>query len=70
MNDLNTAKLSGRIDKYDLDIDFTKRDYVEAEVHSTEYAGGIDENGHERKDNFKDEVNGIIIYAAPDDSTV
>lgn len=70
MNDLNTAKLSGRIDKYDLDIDFTKLDYVEAEVHSTEYAGGIDENGHERKDNFKDEVNGIIIYAAPDNSTI
>lgn len=70
MNDLNTAKLSGRIDKYDLDIDFTKLDYLEVEVHSAEYAGGIDVNGHERKDNFKDEVNGIIIYAAPDNSTI
>lgn len=70
MNDLNTAKLSGRIDKYNLDIDFTKLDYVEAEVHSAEYVGGIDENGHERKDNFKYEVNGIIIYADPDNSTI
>lgn len=62
------VKLSGRIEKYGLDIDFTKLDYVEIEVHSDEYIGGIDENGHERMDNYNEVVNSISFYAAHDNS--
>ena len=64
------VELSGRIEKYGLDIDFTKLDYIEIEVHSYEYIGGIDENGHERKDNFNEIVNGITFYASDDNSTL
>ena len=56
------------IEKYGLDIDFTKLDYVEIEVHSDEYIGGIDENGHERMDNYNEVVNSISFYAAHDNS--
>lgn len=62
------VELSGRIEKYGLDIDFTKLDYVEIEVHSDEYIGGIDENGHERMDNYNEVVNSISFYAAHDNS--
>lgn len=48
---------SGRIEKYDLPIDFKKCRTVCIEQRwerddAGEYLGGIDENGHERKDNY------------------
>lgn len=51
------ADFSGKIDKYDLPIDFKKCRTVCIEQRwecddAGEYLGGIDENGHERKDNY------------------
>ena len=52
-----SENFSGKIDKYGLLIDFTKCRSVnithrwECENAGT-YLGGIDENGHERKDNY------------------
>lgn len=59
--------LSGRIEKYNLDIDFTKLDYIEIETRSDAYAGGFDDNGHERKDNYDEVSNSFMIYATSDD---
>lgn len=65
-----TAELSGRIEKYGLDIDFTKLDYIEVEVHSDEYIGGMDENGHERLDNVDKVQSSVLFYAASDNSSL
>ena len=70
ISDNKTAELAGRIDKYDLDLDFTKISEVEIEERSAIYLGGIDENGHERKDNFDEEINTVSFYAAPDNSAL
>ena len=70
ISDNKTAELAGRIDKYDLDLDFTKISEVEIEERSAIYLGGIDENGHERKDNFAEKTNTISFYAAPDNSAL
>ena len=63
-------KLSGRIEKYDLDIDFANLDYIEIEERSDVYLGGIDDNGHERKDNFRETVNHITFFASPENGAV
>ena len=63
-------KLSGRIEKYDLDIDFANLDYIEIEERSEVYLGGIDDNGHERKDNFRETVNHITFFASPENDAV
>ncbi len=63
-------KLSGRIEKYDLDIDFANLDYIEIEERSDVYLGGIDDNGHERKDNFRETVNHITFFASPENDAV
>ncbi len=63
-------KLSGRIEKYDLDIDFAKLDYIEIEERSDVYLGGIDDNGHERKDNFRETINHITFFASPENDAV
>ena len=55
------AQLTGRIEKYDLNIDFAKLDYIDIEERSDVYLGGIDDNGHERKDNFRETVNHITL---------
>lgn len=62
--------LSGRIEKYDLDIDFAKIDEVGIEVQSDEYFGGYDENGYERKDNFRESNDRIYFYASPNRETL
>lgn len=64
------AQLTGRIEKYDLDIDFSKLDYIEIEERSDVYLGGIDDNGHERKDNFRETVNHITFFASPENDAV
>lgn len=53
-------KFSGKIEAYDLPIDFTKCRTVCIErrwkcENAGEYLGGIDSDGHERKDNFAPE---------------
>lgn len=63
-------KLSGRIEKYDLNIDFANLDYIEIEERSDVYLGGIDDNGHERKDNFRETVNHITFFASPENDAV
>ena len=63
-------KLSGRIEKYDLDIDFANLDYIEIEERSDVYLGGIDDNGHERKDNFRETVNHITSFSSPENDAV
>ncbi len=62
--------LAGRIEKYDLNIDFAKLDYIEIEIRSDEYVGGIDENGHERKDNFRETTNHITFFASSENIDV
>ena len=69
-HDVAPIKLSGRIEKYDLDIDFAKLDYIEIEERSDVYLGGIDDNGHERKDNFRETVNHITFFASPENDAV
>lgn len=64
------VELSGRIDKYDLDIDFTAIDHIEVEISSEKYIGGMDENGHERLDNVDKVKSSVLFYAAPDNSTL
>ena len=64
------AQLTGRIEKYDLDIDFANLDYIEIEERSDVYLSGIDENGHERKDNFRETVNHITFFASPENDAV
>ena len=64
------AQLTGRIEKYDLDIDFANLDYIEIEERSDVYLGGIDDNGHERKDNFRETVNHITFFASPENDAV
>ena len=64
------AQLTGRIEKYDLNIDFAKLDYIDIEERSDVYLGGIDDNGHERKDNFRETVNHITFFASPDNDAV
>ena len=65
-----TAELSGRIEKYGLDIDFTQIDYIEVEVSSEKYIGGMDENGHERLDNVDKVQSSVLFYAASDNSSL
>ncbi|MBQ7009002.1 MAG: hypothetical protein IJN05_07280, partial [Ruminococcus sp.] len=43
---------TGVIEKYGLEIDFAKIESVILKSTELEYIGGIDSNGHERKDNF------------------
>lgn len=60
----------GFIEKYNLEIDFSKINSVSLEYEYDEYEGGIDSDGHERKDNYShhkdeikfstDELNNII----------
>ena len=69
-HDVASIKLSGRIEKYDLDIDFANLDYIEIEERSDVYLGGIDDNGHERKDNFRETVNHITFFASPENGAV
>ena len=69
-HDVASIKLSGRIEKYDLDIDFANLDYIEIEERSDVYLGGIDDNGHERKDNFRETINHITFFASPENDAV
>ena len=69
-HDVAPIKLSGRIEKYDLDIDFANLDYIEIEERSEVYLGGIDDNGHERKDNFRETINHITFFASPENDAV
>lgn len=43
---------------------FSQVSYVEVETYSSVYIGGIDENGHERKDNFRPH-HSTITYNSP-----
>ena len=60
------VNLSGRIEKYGLDIDFNKIDYIEVVEQVEEYLGGIDENGHEERDNFTLSTERTSLYAGRD----
>ena len=62
--------LSDRIEKYNLDIDFTEIDYIEIKIIDDVYVGGIDDNGHEQKDNYRQTEDTILLYAASDKSTL
>lgn len=50
------------IEKYGLTLDFSEVSSLDIEWTSTEYVGGIDSNGHERKDNFTDRYSNIAFY--------
>lgn len=61
-----TDTFAGQINKYGVDIDFTKIHSVNVTVPSDIYVGGMDENGHEAKDNFRQEVDTISFQIDPD----
>ncbi len=46
------AVTDGTIEKYGLDIDFKNISSIALRTSTEEYIGGIDSNGHERRDNF------------------
>lgn len=46
------AVTDGTIEKYGLDIDFKNISSITLRTSTEEYIGGIDSNGHERRDNF------------------
>ena len=58
------------INKYGLTIDFKKISSIELQEHQYNYKGGIDENGHERKDNFSESLNTISFYDIDDSNSV
>lgn len=58
------------INKYGLNIDFKKISSIELQEHQYIYEGGIDENGHERKDNFSEEFNTISFYDIDDSNSI
>ena len=50
------------IEKYGLTLDFSEISSLDIEWTSTEYLGGIDSDGHERKDNFTERYSNISFY--------
>lgn len=63
-----TDTFAGKIEKYGVDIDFTKINSLDVEIVSDVYVGGMDENGHEAKDNFRQEKNVISFFMGPDNN--
>lgn len=62
--------LSGRIEKYNLNIDFSEINSIEIEKRTEVYLGGMDDNGHERKDNYQETTETISLYASSDKSSL
>lgn len=50
------------IEKYGLTLDFSEISSLDIEWTNTEYVGGIDSDGHERKDNFTERYSNIAFY--------
>ena len=50
------------IEKYGLTLDFNSISSLDIEWSSSEYLGGIDSDGHERKDNFTEGYSNIAFY--------
>ncbi|MCR5109313.1 MAG: DEAD/DEAH box helicase family protein [Ruminococcus sp.] len=50
------------IEKYGLTLDFNSISSLDIEWSSSEYLGGIDSDGHERKDNFTERYSNISFY--------
>ena len=50
------------IEKYGLTLDFSEVSSLDIEWTSTEYVGGIDSDGHERKDYFTERYSNISFY--------
>lgn len=63
-----TDTFAGKIEKYGVDIDFTKINSLDVEIASDVYVGGMDENGHEAKDNFRQEKNVISFFMGPENN--
>ena len=66
MNALETMHnaVNSRIDvpQYGLSIDLANEGSIELISNQTEYLGGLDENGHERRDNFADSSKTKTFY--------
>ena len=56
------AVTNGTIEKYGLDIDFKNIDRIVLKTSSEEYIGGIDSNGHERRDNYTLSETDVKFY--------
>lgn len=50
------------IEKYGITLDFNEIQSVELEEIREEYLGGIDSDGHERKDNFGSKTVGVSLF--------
>ena len=61
-SDYEQVITAGTIDKYGLDIDFGNIEGVVLKTSTENYIGGIDDNGHERRDNYSLSVNEVEIY--------
>ena len=57
------------IQGYDLTVDFAQTPFLRMEYQTEEYLGGMDENGHERKDNFGAEDR-ILTVSSQNDGSV
>ncbi|MBP0986662.1 MAG: hypothetical protein J6S92_00025, partial [Oscillospiraceae bacterium] len=56
------------IQGHDLTIDFTKTPFMMMQYRSEEYLGGMDANGHERRDNFGTEEKTLMLSSQNDGS--
>ncbi len=52
------------IPKYDLKIDLSEIQSIDIERTSLSYAGGLDEEGHERKDNYEEKTTSESYYVS------
>jgi len=57
---------TGTIEKYGLEIDFSKIESVVLKSTELEYIGGIDSDGHERKDNYIENATEIYLLMRED----
>ena len=57
---------TGTIEKYGLEIDFSKIESVILKSTELEYIGGIDSDGHERKDNYIENATEIYLLMRED----
>ena len=61
-NPEQSAVSSVYLEKYDLTLDFKEISSLDIEWSSSVYLGGIDSDGHERKDNYTERISSISFY--------
>lgn len=49
---------------------FSVASCIEVDIKDVEYVGGIDDEGHERKDNYREATNAITYYSSPTEGII